>query len=35
MSKRPHGKAAFGHPRDVVGDIQVYFMMTLARLSAA
>jgi len=27
MSKRPHGKAAFGHLRDRSGDIQVYFKM--------
>jgi lysyl-tRNA synthetase class 2 len=25
MSKRPHGKTAFGHLRDMEGDIQVYF----------
>jgi lysyl-tRNA synthetase class 2 len=25
MSKRPHGKTAFGHVRDIQGDIQVYF----------
>jgi lysyl-tRNA synthetase class 2 len=27
MSKRPHGKAAFGHLRDRGGDIQVYFKL--------
>jgi lysyl-tRNA synthetase class 2 len=27
MSKRPHGKTAFGHIRDLRGDIQVYFRM--------
>ena len=27
MSKRPHGKAAFGHLRDASGDIQVYFKL--------
>jgi lysyl-tRNA synthetase class 2 len=27
MSKRPHGKTAFGHVRDVQGDIQVYFRL--------
>ena len=27
MSKRPHGKAAFGHIRDLAGDIQVYFKL--------
>jgi lysyl-tRNA synthetase class 2 len=25
MSKRPHGKTAFGHVRDIQGDIQIYF----------
>jgi lysyl-tRNA synthetase class 2 len=27
MSKRPHGKAAFGNLRDATGDIQVYFKL--------
>jgi lysyl-tRNA synthetase class 2 len=27
MSKRPHGKTAFGHLRDSEGDIQVYFRL--------
>jgi lysyl-tRNA synthetase class 2 len=27
MSKRPHGKTAFGHVRDFRGDIQVYFRL--------
>jgi lysyl-tRNA synthetase class 2 len=27
MSKRPHGKSAFGHLRDLKGDIQVYFRL--------
>jgi lysyl-tRNA synthetase class 2 len=27
MSKRPHGKTAFGHVRDMDGDIQVYFRL--------
>ncbi|MFZ1946857.1 MAG: lysine--tRNA ligase [bacterium] len=27
MSKRPHGKAAFGHLRDRSGDVQVYFKL--------
>ncbi len=27
MSKRPHGKAAFGHVRDLAGDIQIYFKL--------
>lgn len=27
MSKRPHGKSAFGHVRDLKGDIQVYFRL--------
>jgi lysyl-tRNA synthetase class 2 len=27
MSKRPHGKSAFGHLRDLQGDIQVYFRL--------
>ena len=27
MSKRPHGKTAFGHLRDMEGDIQVYFRL--------
>jgi lysyl-tRNA synthetase class 2 len=27
MSKRPHGKACFGHLRDQAGDIQVYFKL--------
>jgi lysyl-tRNA synthetase class 2 len=27
MSKRPHGKTAFGHIRDVRGDIQIYFRL--------
>jgi lysyl-tRNA synthetase class 2 len=27
MSKRPHGKACFGHVRDQAGDIQVYFKL--------
>jgi lysyl-tRNA synthetase class 2 len=27
MSKRPHGKSAFGHVRDLPGDIQIYFKL--------
>jgi lysyl-tRNA synthetase class 2 len=27
MSKRPHGKTAFGHIRDVEGDIQIYMRL--------
>lgn len=27
MSKRPHGKSAFGHVRDSLGDIQIYFKL--------
>jgi lysyl-tRNA synthetase class 2 len=27
MSKRPHGKSAFGHVRDLLGDIQIYFKL--------
>jgi lysyl-tRNA synthetase class 2 len=27
MSKRPHGKAAFGHIRDRGGDVQIYFKL--------
>jgi lysyl-tRNA synthetase class 2 len=27
MSKRPHGKSAFGHIRDLKGDLQVYFKL--------
>jgi lysyl-tRNA synthetase class 2 len=27
MSKRPHGKTAFGHIRDADGDLQVYFRL--------
>jgi len=27
MSKRPHGKTAFGHLRDVEGDIQIYLRL--------